>query len=337
MKIDTSNWKEFRVGDLFEQKRGKEPSPNRVPDGDMPMINETSSNNGLAKYGDSKHILKGNAITVSVNYASTVFYQEHDFIASVNILVLYNENLNPKNALFICTVLRKAHANYNYTYKISRDRLNDEIILLPATQTGEPDWDYMENYMTKIMEETEKKLDTLKKAENVKPHVIDTSQWGTFKIKDFFEIYHGKRLKKEDRIPGNLPLVTAGETNQGVAEYIGNDWPTYENPITIDMFGNCFCHDGIFTGDDNVYFLINHNLSEHIKLYITTIISKTLEGSYGYESQFRQKDADNLTIKLPVTPTGEPDWQYMESYMAKVMKRCDEIIERFKKLQAESK
>lgn len=124
-------FKEFRIGDLFTQSRGKESAPNRVEDGNIPMINEISSNNGIAKYANSKNILKGNAITVSVNYASNVFYQKEDFCASVNILVLYADFLTEKVGLYITTLLRKNNQKYNYTYKISKDRLNDTIIKLP--------------------------------------------------------------------------------------------------------------------------------------------------------------------------------------------------------------
>lgn len=34
---------------LFEQLRGKEAAPNRVPDGNVNMVNETSTNNGITK------------------------------------------------------------------------------------------------------------------------------------------------------------------------------------------------------------------------------------------------------------------------------------------------
>lgn len=153
MIIDNKKWEKFKIEDIFIQKRGKECSPNQTPNGNIPLINESSINNGLYKYGNSEHILKGNAITISVNNATTVFYQEHDFIASVNILVLYNENLNYKNALFICSVLRKAHLKYDYTHKISRDRLNEEFIFLPSTNNNTPDWKYMENYITQLEKE----------------------------------------------------------------------------------------------------------------------------------------------------------------------------------------
>jgi hypothetical protein len=159
--------KEFRVGELFTQLRGKEASPNRVVDGSLPMINEISVNNGLAKYGDSKHVLPGNAITISVNYATNVFYQPVAFIASVNVLAIYNENLDYRSGLFVCAALKKAHVRYDYNHKISRDRLNDECISLPVTSAGTPDWDYMRAYiraqeklvMAGVADMTQKRID----------------------------------------------------------------------------------------------------------------------------------------------------------------------------------
>ena len=31
-------------------------------------------------------------------------------------------------------------------------------------------------------------------------------------------------------------------------------------------------------------------------------------------------------IRLPITSTGEPDWQYMEDYMRRIMDKSDQII-----------
>ena len=49
----------------------------------------------------------------------------------------------------------------------------------------------------------------------------------------------GKRLKSADRIPGELQFVTAGEAEEGVSAYIGNNVKIFSgNTTTIDMFGS---------------------------------------------------------------------------------------------------
>ena len=158
---------------------------------------------------------------------------------------------------------------------------------------------------------------------------IDTSNWGKFRVGDLFETFHGERLKKSDRIEGSTPFVTAGSENQGVADYIVAE-KKYSNAITIDMFGNCFYHDGILFGDDNIYFLISNNISKYSKLFITTIINSTLKEKYSFSHQFRQKDLDTLTINLPSTQDNFPDWQFMEDYMKEITKLAAKRVEKLK-------
>ena len=147
---------------------------------------------------------------------------------------------------------------------------------------------------------------------------IDTSQWKEFKVIKLFKPFHGKRLVKKNRIPGKIPFLTAGFDNQGVKDYLSGNFQTWHKPITIDMFGNCFYHDFDCTGDDNVYALINDKVSNLSKLFIASVLNTQLNIQFSYKDQFRQNDLDKLVIKLPVDSNGDPDWQYMDTYIAKL-------------------
>ena len=160
-KIDTSNWKKFKVGELFEFERGKEVAPNKNLSGDCPLILESGENNGYSRNVIPTKIFDGNAITVSVNYAANVFYQENKFCASVNIIILRNKYLNKHSGLFIAAILSKNNSKYNYNDKISKDKLFNETIPLPVTSEGTPDFDYMENYMKNLTEKAKKKLSNI--------------------------------------------------------------------------------------------------------------------------------------------------------------------------------
>lgn len=148
---------------------------------------------------------------------------------------------------------------------------------------------------------------------------IDTSSWREFKVADLgFKIHHGSRIKKTDRIDGDIPFITAGKELQGYVGKIGNECETYDAPLTVDMFGNCFFQNYTCAGDDNIYFFVNNDLSEYQKLFISVSIFSKTKDKYSYEDQFRQGDAEKLSIKLPVTPSGQPDYKYMEEYMKNV-------------------
>lgn len=97
-----------------------------------------------------------------------------------------------------------------------------------------------------------------------------------FYLKDIFgdKPIRGTRLTKENRISGNIPLVTAGEQNEGIAEYISNsENQTLSNMLTIDMFGNCFYRDYLYKSDDNILsFGLNGKSTEEM-LYIASTIN----------------------------------------------------------------
>ena len=162
--------------------------------------------------------------------------------------------------------------------------------------------------------------------------MIDTSTWKEFNMSDIgFKNFHGIRQKQSDRTEGATPLLTAGKENQGVASYIGNPPSTYIDSITVDMFGNSFFHKGVYAGDDNIYFFVNDNVSDEAKLFIAAIINTDNTPKYAFKDQFRQPQADALSVHLPATSDGQPDWAYMESYMKAVMEESEKSLENLKK------
>lgn len=160
---------------------------------------------------------------------------------------------------------------------------------------------------------------------------IDVSDWKEFKVTNLLNWYHGRRRKRNDldlvdfKIkPDLVGYLTAGFENQGA---IGSCSPTmfsdetdaiFNRSITIDMFGNSFFHTYPCAGDDNVYFLTSNKYSDNQMLFLTGIINSITSSKFGYNDQFRQHDLETLTIKLPVTSAGEPDWDYMDEYIEKL-------------------
>lgn len=147
---------------------------------------------------------------------------------------------------------------------------------------------------------------------------IDTSEWKEYRMSDLgFTVRHGSRITKAERVEGDTIFLTAGFENCGVVGTIGNEnIDVWEKPITVDMFGNVFYHDETCAGDDNIYAFLNSKLSRTAKLFVASSIASVTQSKYSYQQQFRQGDANKLSVYLPATPDGAPDWAYMESYMA---------------------
>lgn len=153
-KLDISNWKEFVIDELFEIKRPDSRSIKQYEEGSVPFVSSGNFNNGIDKFvtpltGES--LDKGNCITISPVDGSC-FYQKIDFLGrgggGSSIILLYNDNLNEKNGIFISVMLRKVLSKiYEYNDMGSSNSIKQEKIKLPVTSCGRPDWEYMENYI----------------------------------------------------------------------------------------------------------------------------------------------------------------------------------------------
>lgn len=152
--------------------------------------------------------------------------------------------------------------------------------------------------------------------------MVNTKGWKEFKLTDLFHGFErGKRLVEFNREPGNTPLVTAGFQNEGVSDFISNfEQKRYCNKITIDMFCNVFYRDYEFCCDDNILVLINDELNANVCLFLVSIIRKD-KFRFAYGRQYRQKDYLKHTIKLPANSEGNPDFEYMNSYIEKLQSR----------------
>lgn len=53
--------------------------------------------------------------------------------------------------MFICTILNHINiGRFSYGYAIVQHRLKNLTIKLPSTTQGEPDWEFMENYIKSL-------------------------------------------------------------------------------------------------------------------------------------------------------------------------------------------
>lgn len=149
-KLNISEWKSFRVRNIFNKVSIKKYSSIPTTEGDVPYISCTCKNNGVVKKVDAEGI-KENCITVSTNGSCfECFYHDYPIVPSTDVEVLYSDNLNKYTAMFLCSILKQEQSKYSYGKKPKNDKVWDTIIKLPATSDGQPDWAYMENYIKSL-------------------------------------------------------------------------------------------------------------------------------------------------------------------------------------------
>ena len=163
-KIDTSNWKKFKVGELFEIANGKKYPSSIRQTGELPLISTTANNNGISDYiKDRNDGVYSNCITVaySGSVGATFYHKEKVFVGETVIALLPKFKMNQYSGLFICSILSKINSKFSYTQKIKVLQYKNEAISLPVTPEGTPDFDYMENYMKNLTEKAKKKLSNI--------------------------------------------------------------------------------------------------------------------------------------------------------------------------------
>lgn len=151
----------------------------------------------------------------------------------------------------------------------------------------------------------------------------DTHEWKEFKVGELFELHRGTSRVMRELEDGDTPLIAAARYNAGIAGCF-NISPEYQNTITISLngagCGSTIYHDGPFaiTGDA-MALVARHDVSRNAKLFIAAIYDAYFTSNYSYADKCSPSKAQNELIKLPATPSGEPDWDYMDSYMSSVL------------------
>lgn len=152
---------------------------------------------------------------------------------------------------------------------------------------------------------------------------LDVMAWKEFKISDFFDVsLSSGDLKIEECECGDIPLVSSGQTNNGIVGYInragdGKAQIFTKNKITVDMFCNAFYQP-------NDFYAVSHGrvnilspkfaMNNLVALFLVTII-KNEQFKYSYGRAVYSNEIARMEIKLPALENGQPDWKYIENYM----------------------
>lgn len=340
-KIDTSEWKEFVVGELFPSMvKPTVLHARQVVEADegIPYVVRTKFNNGIKcrvqPVSDVSPSPAG-VITWGAENAS-FFYQTEEFLSGRDIYYVDTREYSANSCVFLAACLQTVAHKYPYNYGLFPDLLKEERIKLPVNASGEPDWAYMDEYMSGVMAESAAILENLRQADGEK-HALDVSEWRDYIIGDLFEKLQ-LDVKKEDFNKAfdvseertdefNLPLVNAKHGNNGIM-YYGREADFEAAEMTIDIVQN----GAIATGD--VYaqpqktgvlwdaYLVKPKVeidSAFTLMFLATVLEKAIKDKFSYDDKCVWDKAKLLSVTLPCTREGEPDWAYMDKYMRTVV------------------
>lgn len=345
-KLGNVKWGEFKITQLFKPitVRRKIKSEDVEEEGIYPAYSSDSENSGIIGYYSEPEIICDSNNPVYVvfgDHTRTMSIVRKSFSVLDNVKVLRPHIENTNVLLFIFSVWKKQIPNLGYKrhWGIAKECL----LRLPA-KNNKIDFDFMESFIAELEAVRVAELETERVAElsayltvsgldnyelsndemtiieRYKKQQIPFSEFEFIKI--FNNIKQGRRLKKDDQLPGNIPFVMSGTTNTGVVGYISNPVAQFpKNSITIDIFGNSFFRNYDFgAGDDTgVYWNSEIEYSKTCMLFFAAAMERALRGKYSYGKKLRSSQSVHFKMQLP-TKDGKPDYDTMATLISAVQK-----------------
>lgn len=342
-KIDAKGWKPFIVGELFDihpTKAYKMTNAQLMDDGDNPVVVNSSYNNGIGGYSSQVVTEKGGMITFSdTTTADAIFYQPNDFVGYPHVQGMYPKgayaaNWKEPQLLFFVAAFRKAAVirGFDYAYKFTREIASCMEVPLPVDASGEPNWAYMDEYMSAVLSKAEESLMHLRQADGDK-HALNIDGWRRFHLYDesLFDIDMGTKLDrvKMTQASPDVNFVGRANTNNGITaqvDSIAGITPYEAGNMTLSLggeyLGSCFVQPERFYTSQNVVVLIPRwDMPFGVKQFIATMVFRESRLYYkAFIDELNRHIKTDFSFYLPVDAAGKPNWAYMDEYMQATIK-----------------
>lgn len=334
--LDEKSWNEFYLNDIFGFKLAKgDNQPKNMNQGRIPVVSAGETNNGVTAFvsnPDEGSVFQSG--TVMVDMFGKAFWHGYDYCAvshgRVNILDLNAPN---NSSQFISTCIdEETISKYSYNQMCSQKRLTRQKVMLPVTDSGEPDYAYMAEYvqqkraamLDKYHKYVEARIAEL--GELVEIPTLDGKEWAEFPLNDIFTVGAGKRLETRNKIPGTRPFIGATDNGNGVTGFVGNDNASKDSNVLGVNYNGAPCiafyhpYECIFTDDVKRLHLRNYKNNKFVLLFFASLFAQQ-RSKYSYGYKFKEKRMLRQKLMLPVDDAGEPDYAYMEQYSKNMMLR----------------
>lgn len=341
MKLNDREWKPCRLSSLGKVESGRDIYAQERVDGDIPYITAGSQNNGIGYFvGNKNNTYDKGYIAINRNGAvGLAFYHPYWSVMGNDCrkLHLTEADENIYVGIFVATAISMQNKSFSYSRKLGTGRANKLQIMLPVTDAGEPDYQFMEDYIRELMSSkreqyrqyVEKQLQSLwTDITNMDSYSneLKSRRWAEFFLEDLFTVSAGKRLTNADKTDGNRPFIGATDNNNGITGFVDNRNSSLDSNVLGVNYNGAPCigfyhpYECIFTDDVKRLHLKNHKDNPYILLFMKAVILQQ-RTKYNYGYKFNENRMLRQLLSVPVTSAGEPDYEFMESFGRKMMLR----------------
>lgn len=343
-------YKEFKIGQLFTAQTGDTDLQQKDINGEGTyFIN--SGIEGLGIKGKTDREAKiFNENTITVDFWGNAYYRDfkykmatHNHVFSLSGSVIRNRSVG----LYLVSTMSYMRKLFSYNNMGTWSKIKELYITLPISQSGDIDFAYMESRIREMEESRIREMDAYLKVSGFENCELTEEEQNAidsvnnirlqgFAIGDLYdkvELSKNPFDKRKDsrQIPDSkycIPLVNAKHGDNGIMYY--GDKTVFESiDMTIDIVQN----GAIATGDVypqpqptgvlwDAYLIraIHHQDTTETLMYISAAIKKSIKRKYTYDNKAYWDQVKKETIDLPITPSGEVDYHFMETYIRAIEK-----------------
>lgn len=335
-------WGEFKIGDIFEVRKGKR-LPERVlvdTMGDIALINQSTQNNMVARHSGlqgNNEVYKKNAITFGVNTKS-FGYQTKDFFTIADVLFFKSDFLNEKLASYFITSIKAQLPPDGWDKIFGLSQMVDFKIQLP-TKNGKIDYAFMESFIAELVAQRIAELDNylletglndyqLTDAEQKFLDDFSNQKFEEFNVTDIFDVKNTGNILSRDISPnsGLTPYLCASSENNGVSSYITYDEKYIDKGNCVFIGGKTFVvsfqEKDFFSNDSHNLVLYLKNEAKRNKksqLYLASCIKKSLGHKYSWGDSISSTKIKKDKVSLPVL-NKKPNYEILETFISAIQK-----------------
>jgi hypothetical protein len=158
LPFDVNNWRKFKLRDIFDYKRGKGITKDEIENykGAIPCVQSGEMNNGIIGYMNSEFqndrfhtyiVAPFLSLARSGTSGCVNIQNKNSYVGDSAIALKLKGEENIYIYLFLEAILNLERNRYSYGRKVVIEKYIEKYISLPADKNGNPDWQFMEDYI----------------------------------------------------------------------------------------------------------------------------------------------------------------------------------------------
>ena len=364
-KLKAWAYKEFKIGELFTAQTGDTDLQQKDINGKGTyFINSGVEGLGIKGKTD-REAMTFSENTITVDFWGNAYYRDfkykmatHNHVFSLSGSTIRNRSVG----LYLVSTMSYMRNLFSYNNMGTWSKIKKLYITLPISQSGDIDFAYMESRIREMEESRISEMDAylnvtgfqnceLTEEEQNVLYLVDNGnvKYKSFHVTDdtnngrhngIFVVKNSHNILQSSITPnsGNKPYVTAGEGNNSISTYISYDKSQIEKGNAIMIGGKTmvitYQAEDFFSNDShNLVLYVKNPLlaNELIQLYLVASLNRSLKPIYSWGDYISSKKIKKDIFSLPVTPSGDIDYHFMETYIRAIEKQ---IIQRVKDWRA---